>query len=142
MNLQHRVHFVSGSSYDRHNFEAGIKDDIPIPEMVSLFHILAEKEGNRIVFCTGRREKTRRDTQLQIDKLVQGISYQRSRSEFPIYMRADGDNRSDPEVKSDLYDQIILDGFNPILVFEDRASVVEMWRNRGLRCLQCAPGNF
>ena len=142
MNLQHRVHFVSGSSYDRHNFEAGIKDDIPIPEMVSLFHILAEKEGNRIVFCTGRREKTRKDTQLQIDKLVQGISYQRSRSEFPIYMRADGDNRSDPEVKSDLYDQMILDGFNPILVFEDRASVVEMWRNRGLRCLQCAPGNF
>ena len=142
MNLQHRVHFVSGSSYDRHNFEAGIKDDIPIPEMVSLFHILAEKEGNRIVFCTGRREKTRRDTQLQIDKLVQGISYQRSRSEFPIYMRADGDNRSDPEVKSDLYDRMILDGFNPILVFEDRASVVEMWRNRGLRCLQCAPGDF
>ena len=142
MNLQHRVHFVSGSSYDRQNFEALIKDDIPIPEMVSLFHILAEKEGNRIVFCTGRREKTRKDTQLQIDKLVQGISYQRSRSEFPIYMRADGDNRSDPEVKSDLYDQMILDGFNPILVFEDRASVVEMWRNRGLRCLQCAPGNF
>ena len=57
-------------------------------------------------------------------------------------MRADGDNRSDPEVKSDLYDRMILDGFNPILVFEDRASVVEMWRNRGLRCLQCAPGNF
>ena len=142
MNLQHRVHFVSGASYDRQNFEAGIKDDIPIPEMVSLFHILAEKEGNRIVFCTGRREKTRKDTQLQIDKLVQGISYQRSRLEFPIYMRADGDNRSDPEVKSDLYDQMILDGFNPILVFEDRASVVEMWRNRGLRCLQCAPGNF
>ena len=142
MNLQHRVHFVSGSSYDRHNFEAGIKDDIPIPEMVSLFHILAEKEGNRIVFCTGRREKTRKDTQLQIDKLVQGISSQHSRSVFPIYMRADGDNRSDPEVKSDLYDQIILDGYNPILVFEDRASVVEMWRNRGLRCLQCAPGNF
>ncbi|MFL2801403.1 MAG: hypothetical protein ACJ0DD_01390 [Paracoccaceae bacterium] len=50
--------------------------------------------------------------------------------------------RPDPEVKSDLYDQMIIDGFKPIIVFDDRASVVNMWRSRGLRCLQCAPGNF
>jgi len=32
--------------------------------------------------------------------------------------------------------------FEPILVVEDRASVVSMWRSEGLICLQCAPGEF
>ena len=45
-------------------------------------------------------------------------------------------------IKSDLYDQIIEDGFRPAIVFDDRESVVKMWRGRGLRCLQVAEGNF
>ncbi len=142
MNLEHRVHFVNGPKYDQKNFELGIKDDIPIPEMVALFETLAEHDGNRIIFCTGRREKTRKDTQLQIDKLTKDILQRNSSLKFPIYMRADGDHRSDPDVKSDLYDQMLADGFNPRLIFEDRASVVKMWRARGLRCLQVAEGNF
>ena len=48
----------------------------------------------------------------------------------------------DPVIKSDLYDQILEDGFKPTIVFEDRESVVKMWRGRGLRCLQVAEGNF
>tara|TARA_A100001011_G_C13979679_1_gene702759 strand:+ start:259 stop:720 length:462 start_codon:yes stop_codon:yes gene_type:complete len=142
MNLEHRVHFVNGLKYDQKNFEAGIKDDIPIPEMVALFDILAKHEGNRIIFCTGRREKTREATRLQIDKLTQNILSWDPKLKFPIYMRADEDRRSDPEVKSDLYDQMLADGFKPILVFEDRASVVKMWRKLGVRCLQVAEGNF
>ena len=45
-------------------------------------------------------------------------------------------------MKSDLYDQILKDGFKPKIVFEDRESVVKMWRGRGLRCLQVAEGKL
>ena len=142
MNVEHRVHFVNGPKYDQKNFEAAIKNDIPFPEMIALFHILAEKKGNRIIFCTGRREKTREETQLQIDKITENVLLENSRLRFPIYMRANGDHRPDPDVKSDLFEKMLADGFNPTLIFEDRASVVKMWRSRGLRCLQVAEGNF
>ncbi len=142
MNVEHRVHFVNGTTYDQKSFEARIKYDQPIAEMVALFHTLAEKKDNRIIFCTGRRETTRTDTQLQIDKLTEDLVRKNSKLRFPIYMRANDDIRPDPEVKSDLYDQMLADGFKPLLIFEDRASVVKMWRSKGIRCLQPAEGNF
>lgn len=45
-------------------------------------------------------------------------------------------------VKSDLLDQILADGFEPIMVFDDRNQVVEMWRSRGVPCAQVAAGDF
>ena len=57
-------------------------------------------------------------------------------------MRAKNDFRADAEAKSDMYDKMLKDGFKPELVFDDRKSVVDMWRSRGLRCLQVAEGNF
>ena len=141
-NVEHRVHFVKEPEYDQEKFEAEIKNDSQIPEMVDLLLILAEKKYNRIIFCTGRREKTRKDTQLQINSLTNDLLVKRPCLKFPIYMRKNNDLRPDSEVQSDLYRQMIKDGFNPKLVFEDRESVVKMWREKGLRCLQCAPGNF
>jgi hypothetical protein len=39
-------------------------------------------------------------------------------------------------VKRDLYKRMIVDGFNPVLVFEDKITVVEMWKEMGLKCLR------
>ena len=110
--------------------------------MVELFYMLAEKKNNRILFCTGRREKTRKDTKFQIDVLTKDLITKNPLLKFPIYMRKNGDTRPDSKIKSDLYEQMLKDGYNPKIIFEDRASVVQMWREKGLRCLQCAPGNF
>ena len=38
--------------------------------------------------------------------------------------------------KRDLYKKMIVDGFNPVLVFEDKITVVDMWKEMGLRCLR------
>ena len=46
------------------------------------------------------------------------------------------DFRKDFMVKRDLYKKMIVDGFNPVLVFEDKITVVEMWKEMGLRCLR------
>ena len=57
-------------------------------------------------------------------------------------MRAEGDRRQDDLVKSDLLDKIRIDGFDPVIAFDDRDKVVKMWRERGLRCLQVDRGDF
>jgi hypothetical protein len=41
-----------------------------------------------------------------------------------------------------LLDKLMADGFRPIMAFDDRNQVVEMWRQRGVPCAQVADGNF
>ncbi|KUP91924.1 phosphatase domain-containing protein [Tritonibacter horizontis] len=91
--------------------------------------------GEQIVLCSGRPEGWSADTIAWLDK-----------NDLPfdgIYLRPAGtDEMSDPEVKRDLLARMRSDGFDPWIVFDDRASVVDFWRSEGLICLQCAPGVF
>ena len=59
-----------------------------------------------------------------------------------IYLRSDSDYRPDTEVKAQMLDKMKAEGWNPELVFDDRTSVVDMWREKGLRAVQVAPGDF
>lgn len=59
-----------------------------------------------------------------------------------LFMRDAGDNRSDAEVKAEIYDAAIAPYYNVAYVLDDRNSVVEMWRSKGLIVLQTADGNF
>src|SRR3546814_10049061 len=54
-------------------------------------------------------------------------------------MRKDADTRPDHVVKEEILQQIIDDGYQPILAVDDRPSVVAMWRSKGITTLQCAP---
>ena len=57
-------------------------------------------------------------------------------------MRKAGDYRPDAKVKEELLTQVKADGYEPILAFEDRERVVDMWRRNGIQCCQVAPGDF
>ena len=60
-------------------------------------------------------------------------------------MRPDGDYRPDAELKSELFDKLVdIHGFDTedTIIFDDRQSVVDMWRARGLTCFQVAKGDF
>jgi hypothetical protein len=57
-----------------------------------------------------------------------------------MYMRYSDDYRDDATIKKDLLQEIYDDGYVPIMVFDDREHVVDMWRQNGIRCLQVAPG--
>jgi hypothetical protein len=59
-----------------------------------------------------------------------------------IYMRADGDYLKDAVVKREIYENQIEPYYDVLLVLDDRAQVVNMWRELGLQCLQVAPGGF
>ena len=54
-----------------------------------------------------------------------------------LYMRSEGDYRPDYVIKSQILDAILADGYEIAFVVDDRPSVVAMWRERGLVCLQC-----
>ena len=95
-----------------------------------------------MIFCSGRGEQSRAITEKQISGLLTSISDKKNAKMINLYLRGLNDFREDSAVKSDLYDQMVKDGFKPIIVFEDRASVVKMWRRRGLRCLQVAEADF
>ena len=59
-----------------------------------------------------------------------------------LELRSDTDYRPDYIVKADMLEKFKADGWKPELVFDDRSSVVDMWRSKGLRAVQVAPGDF
>jgi predicted kinase len=59
-----------------------------------------------------------------------------------LYMRPQGDIRSDDVVKKELYETHINGKYNVLGVFDDRDSVVALWRSLGLTCFQVAEGDF
>ena len=142
LNIQHRVHHLHKTPPDWKSFNESMEGDSPILEMVKLLQIIARDQGNRLIFCSGRSEQSRVISEKQISTLLPSILDRGKSKKIELYLRENNDFRDDAVVKLDLYDQMLKDGFNPKIVFEDRASVVKMWRSLGLRCLQVAEGNF
>jgi hypothetical protein len=137
--LSHRAHLIQHVDYNANTprqweaFYAGMKHDTLIGPMRIVLHSLQMRRTG-IVICTGRGEENRDVTEWWLTE----------NNIFPdgLYMRAAGDFRQDVEVKGELADKILADGWLPFVVFEDRSRVVEMWRARGLLCAQVARGDF
>lgn len=125
----HRLHHVQGPKKDWDAFFDGIPDDPivgPVADIVDMY----AADGAAILLCSGRPEKCREKTQEWLNK--NDVEYTQ------LYMRPDDDRRPDHIVKAQILDGILADGYEPIFVLDDRSSVVKMWRERGLTCLQCA----
>ena len=146
VDITHRLHFIKNKPKNWEKFYEEIKNDRIIEEMGLLLNTIILNPSNRVVFCTGRHEKYRETTEIQISEITNQqlplVNNKTEESPFPLYMRKNNDFRPDYEVKSEILDSLIKDGFQPKLVFDDRTSVVEMWRSRGIRCLQVSSGNF
>ena len=57
-------------------------------------------------------------------------------------MRSDTDYRPDDELKEGYLEKMRRDGYNPTMAFDDRQSVVDMFRSKGLTVFQVAEGDF
>ena len=58
---------------------------------------------------------------------------------------SDGDFRKDTVVKSAMLDKMLDAGYKPVMVFDDRPSVIDMWHDRGLKVMDVrdpSKGNF
>ena len=161
MNIDHRRHYVEGDKKDWKSFVDAIEHDTINSPVVETMLLLAENASSHrcnFYFLTGRNESQREITQDQI----QGFSFNEDNFHriygikddiYRIYncweeillMRPDGDYRPDAELKSELFDKLVdIHGFDTedTIIFDDRQSVVDMWRARGLTCFQVAKGDF
>lgn len=127
-----RMKYIEGPKKNWDRFYNEVIFDDPIPEVVWLAQTL-RKAGCKIVICTGRPEKIRDLTEHWLE--MYGVEYDK------MYMRPTKDHRPDYIVKEELLAKIMEDGFDPFMVFDDRSSVVKMWRKTGLLCAQVADNN-
>ena len=135
-NVEHRIKFVRAKPKNWPAFDRAMVHDTPNHDIIWVlksFHA----SGARILIASGRSDKDEDVTRNWLDNVadIKGL-YKR------LYMRPRKDNRSDDIIKSEILDQMIKDGFNPVMAVDDRNQVVDMWRRRGIRCLQVAPGDF
>lgn len=86
------------------------------------------------ILMSGRDSVCRPETEAWLKE--NNIAYDR------LFMRAEGDNRKDNLVKEEIYEREINGKYYVLCVFDDRDQVVEMWRNKGLKVLQVAEGDF
>ena len=80
------------------------------------------------IFLSGRDEVCRTETEAWIRDAGLDPSL--------LFMRPEGDNRPDTEVKYDLFNDNVRDQFNVWFVIDDRPAVCRMWRQIGLTVLQ------
>jgi len=130
--ITHRLHFIKGEKKDWDSFNAACKDDIPKKSIVELAD-MCWKAGKKIAVFSGRSNKER-------DKTIRwlrdsGIHF------HMLEMRPVEDFRSDYIVKKEMFERAFkVDEVD--FVVDDRESVVAMWRELGLTCLQCQKGDY
>lgn len=133
MNIEHRRHLVSGENKDWKAFSEAMGEDTPNDDIFSIVKDL-QKRDNNIIITTGRSEDS---YDITIKQLREGGIEPEA-----VYMRAFGSFAPDFEIKKQMLGRMRKDGYYPTVAFDDRKSVVDMWRGEGLRALQVAPGDF
>lgn len=131
-NLEHRLPLIKGEKPDWDAFFNACGDDEPIEHIATVARAI--DAFHQVVYVTGRSDISQRAT---IDWLA--------KHGMPIgalYMRKQGDHKPDHKLKLELLAQMRQDGFDPIMAFDDRKAVVDMWREAGLPCAQVAAGDF
>lgn len=117
--------------------------------MVTLIKEIMNECAFDVIFLTGR-EDVGRSRECTTNWLVKHFGPPETKMDsFPgilenwkLYMRAEGDKRSDQVVKREIYENRIAPYSDVVAVFDDRNKVVDMWRDIGLLCAQVYPGDF
>lgn len=123
----HRLYHVKTKPYNWPAFFDAMGADglhEPISDLLARL-----KPTAKILLTTGRPETHRAQTEEWLAR--HGIEFD------GLYMRSAQDYRPDHVIKSQILDGILADGYEVLFVVDDRQSVVDMWRERGLTCLQC-----
>lgn len=104
--------------------------NVPVADVVRTY----KAKGLYVIIVSGRKDSCRADTEtwLKCNDIPYDI----------LLMRAANDSRKDVIVKKELFDNRIKDTFNVLFVLDDRAAVVQGWRDLQIPCFQVAPGNF
>lgn len=124
----HRAHFLEGETKDWRGFYEACDKDEPCHPIIAVARAMMVI-GHRVEIWSGRSGEVANKTREWL--CTNGLAA------LNIRMRAEGDHQPDTTLKAGW-----LQHGKPDLIFEDRASVVAMWRSHGIVCAQVAPGEF
>lgn len=110
-----------------------VGEDSPHSPVVDVVRLLIAS-GQHVTIMSGRDAVCRDDTEAWLETHVA--------PGLPLYMRPEGDQRSDFVVKRELFDAHINGKYSVKFVLDDRDQVVRLWRALGLPCWQVAEGDF
>lgn len=135
---EHRMHLIRAEGKkDWQTFFNLALDDPPHQEIQWLNHIMAERDDVELLVLTARPEKRRAIT----EKWLEDHDIMHTE----LILKTDEEEAlrvTDHDFKERVLDELIAQGRKPYMVFEDRQAVVDMWRRRGIKCLQVQPGDF
>ena len=101
------------------------KPIIPVIDVLLALHV-DHRVFHNIIIVSGRTRSEEFDTKNSLRSLIPFINA------LPFYMRSEKDYRPDTEMKLTALEKMRKDGYDPIMAFEDRPSVVRMWRKQGI----------
>lgn len=146
--IEHRLHHIQGPKKDWRAFFAAVGDDEPNMPVIRTLQAL-RKSGAEVRIWSGRSDECKAQTVKWLQR--------HGCFGFPtdvlwawpfgaperFRMRKAGDYRDDVVVKGEWLAEMEPPEFNRLTgVFDDRARVVQMWRDAGVACFQVAPGEF
>ena len=137
--VRHRLHYIQNPDGSKRTkpdwdaFHAACVDDPPFEDVIEIVNKLWLGDANRdVYFLSGRNAVARVQTVQWLEKYFPEILY------AGLRMRRANDRRPDTEIKLEMVREL---GFTPdrvLCIFDDRQSVVDMWRENGYRVLQVA----
>ena len=141
--LTHRLHHVKkikeqqhvkGTKRDWGAFHAECVNDKPITDVIEIVLglITAPDVDRELYVLSGRNAIVRKETTQWLEEHVSGVEDWDTR----LLMRKGHDFRPDTEVKLDMVQDLGITPDDVLCIFDDRQSVVDMWRANGYRCLQ------
>jgi predicted kinase len=93
-----------------------------------------EEKGYEIFLVSGRPENHREVTEMWLEIKCKGYIFHKA-----LFMRPEDDHRPDTEIKKEIYDRYFKN-YQVYKVFDDRPSVIRMWKEQGLDVIDVGDG--
>lgn len=133
-NNDHRKHLVEGKIQDWDAFFDCCDKDIVIPHSALIYRALICLQF-KVFILSGRSCKVR-------DKTVTWLKENLLFGYEKLWMRPENNCIPDEQLKQNWLNQLLIDGYNILAVFDDRNKVVDMWRKNNIPCFQVNYGDF
>lgn len=130
--IKHRLKYAKGEEKDWDKFFAEVPDDTLREDVWKQVCDASAEHLARVIFVSARPERCRKDTEEWF--LKHGIS-----GHYMLFMRPNHDKREDTIVKREMYDKY-LKNLDVVKVFDDRPTVIRMWKELGLDVVDVGEG--
>ncbi len=123
--ITHRLHYIQEGNKDWDGFFRACIYDEPVKHAIRTLEALVSR-GHYVEIWSGRSKSVEDETRTWL--AANGINPNRL-----VHMRPIGDHTRDVELKRSWLHKAAA---RPSLIFDDRQSVVDMWRQEGIPCFQ------